>query len=208
MLRSPLPVEPSRGVEPDAVVLDRQDGVRALSRTRRTDRVLRLRVAGDVGEGLARQLHDLVRSRRTGRPRAAASTSTSTLIPDLRLDLLPELAQRLVELPVGEDARPQPEDVVAQVADHPVELVDRALDARRGLGRARHQRRALQPHADREQRLDDAVVELLGDALALLHQPEPPQVGLRSPILDRHRGLVGERLDEPDRLLGRNGARP
>jgi hypothetical protein len=43
-------------------------------------------------------------------------------------ELLDQSLQRLIELAVGQDARAQPEDVVAQVADDPVQLLDGMLN--------------------------------------------------------------------------------
>ena len=110
----------------------------------------------------------------------------------LGLELLPERPQRGVELAVREDPGPKPEDVVAQVADHVVELLDGQVDPLRDLRVARDHRGALEPHPHREQRLDDAVVELLGDPLAVLEQGEPLVRPMKAHVLDRGSGLDRE----------------
>ena len=99
-------------------------------------------VPADVRERLARELHDVGRAARElgghlivdvdDRERRSVRSSNSRR----------ELLQGLVELPVGEDPRPQPEDVVAQVADRAVDVLDRALDAP-----ARSRRRAPSPRS-------------------------------------------------------------
>ena len=71
-----------------------------------------------------------------------------------RLELRAQLADRLAELPVGEDARAQTEDVVAQIADRTVDVLDRVLEPCSDLGVVRERGRALQPHPHGEQRLD------------------------------------------------------
>ena len=58
-------------------------------------------------------------------------------------------------------------------------------------------RDVLQREADRVQRLDDAVVEVLADALALLEHREVLQLLVQAGVVDRDAGMSGERLHEP-----------
>jgi hypothetical protein len=102
----------------------------------------------------------------------------------------------LVEVAVGQDARAQAEDVVAQVADDPVQLLDGVLEAGTQVVVAGQQGRALQAHPDREQGLDGAVVQLLGDPLAVLEHGQPVQLALEPGVLQGDRGLLGEGLDQ------------
>jgi len=70
-------------------------------------------------------------------------------------------------------ARLEPVDGGAQVADRLVELVDEGLDPRRGLVIAPdHGGDPLEPHPRREQALDDGVVQVARDALAVLEEAE------------------------------------
>jgi hypothetical protein len=60
------------------------------------------------------------------------------------------------------------------------------------------------PHPNREQRLDDAVVELLGDPLAILEQCEPLVGPMKAHVLDRRPGLDGK--DDESFLIVLDGA--
>jgi hypothetical protein len=93
-------------------------------------------------------------------------------------ELLDQSLDGLVELAVGEDAGSEAEDVVAQVADDPVQLLDCVLEAAAEVVVAGQQGRALEAHADREQGLDGPAVQLLGDPLAVLEHGQtsgPPR---------------------------------
>src|SRR5437762_13645827 len=83
-----------------------------------------------VGKRLARELDDL------GRATAQACGYGGVDVDfDRRarscLHFLAKNAQGLVQLPIGEDPRPKPEDVVAQIPDHFVELFDGIFDSHR-----------------------------------------------------------------------------
>jgi hypothetical protein len=98
--------------------------------------------------------------------------------------------------------RAQSEDEVADVADRQVEVVDRSLDAPDDLVAVLfHQLRdVLERQPDRVDALDDAVVQVLADALALVDDREALDLLVQARILDGDRGMAGERLDE--RLVG------
>src|ERR1700737_1250653 len=117
----------------------------------------------------------------------------------------PQRAQRLVQLTVGQDARAQPENVVTQVTNHTVDLRDRGLDALALLLIAVKCRR-LQTHADRKERLNDAVVELLGDPLPFVQQADALRLLPGSAVVERHGGLGSERVDELDRGFEEGGS--
>ena len=69
---------------------------------------------------------------------------------------------------------PQREDGPADVLDGPVELVDRPLEAgRRHRGRSATRAALSQAEPDREQPLDDQVVQVASDAVAVLQQVQP-----------------------------------
>src|SRR5512132_1703848 len=180
------------GVEAAAVVVDLQDPAVSFL-VQRHPAGGRLSVAADVGEGLAGQLDHV------GGPAGQLGGRLRVDLGDGQhagalAELLDEVLQRLVELAVGQDAGPQPEDVVAQVADDPVQLLHGVLEAAAELGVAGQQGRALQAHADREQGLDGPVVQLLGDPLAVLEHGQALQLPLEAGVLQGHGGLLGESL--------------
>ena len=133
----------------------------------------------DVRERLVGDLHDVGRLRGQRRCDGRVDVDDRDDL-GLGLELLGQLLQSLAEVSVRQDAGAQAEDVVAQVADRAVDLVDGALEAAGDLRVLGRRRGPLQPHADGEQRLDHAVVQLLRDALPLLEQLEASQVALRA----------------------------
>ncbi len=60
----------------------------------------------------------------------------------------------------------------------------------------------LQRQADRVERLDGAVVEVLGDALALLQHRQLSQLFVHARVVDGQSRMTRERLDEPLVVLG------
>src|SRR6266511_1831802 len=172
------------GVEAAPVVVDLQDGEAAalqagggLPPVQRDPAGGGAGVPDHVGQRLADQLHQVagVRAERGG-----------DLLVDLdhggdaggRGDLVGHPPQHLVDVAAGQHPGPQPEDVAAQVADDPVQLADRAVQPAGDLRLAGARRGRLQAHADREQRLDGAVVQVPGDALALLHDRQAAQLAV------------------------------
>ena len=154
-------------------------------------------MATDIGEGLARQLDHVARlTAQLGRHLRVDLGDGQH--PGALAELLAQALQRLVELAVGEDPRPQSEDIVAQVPDDPVHLLHRVLEATAQLLAGRQRGRALEAHADREQGLDGPVVQLLGDPLPVLEQGQPLQLALEAAVLDGDRGLLGKGLHQWD----------
>ena len=88
----------------------------------------------------------------------------------------------------GEDRRPDP-------LDRRVEIVDRELHSLRGLGIEQTERR-LEREPDREELLDDRVVQIHRDALTVLEQHEVPHPRVQPRVLDRDAGRDSERHDE------------
>ena len=132
---------------------------------------------------------------------------------ELRVDqrVEPELVDERRE--AGDEAAllhqlgPEPEDEVADVADRDVEGVDRAIDAGRRLRRLRgHEvRHVLERQADRVEALDDPVVEVLADALALVDDREPLDLLVQPRVLDGDPRVEREHLDEALILLAELG---
>ena len=92
-----------------------------------------------------------------------------------------------------------------------MEAVDRALDPSLDLVRvvAQELRDVLEREPDRVDVLDDAVVEVLADALALVDDRQPLDLLVQAGVLDGDPGVDGERLDEALIGLGElGGARP
>src|SRR5438034_2005786 len=129
------------GIEPYAVVFDHEH--RAVTIAFEADLGgAGLGVTGDVGEGFAGQLHDVSRvSREAGRQ--SRVDCHLDLLDVSRLELVPKVVKRLLELAIGKDARAQAEDVVAEVSYDSVELIHRPLDPGAGLRVGRDQGRAL-----------------------------------------------------------------
>ena len=88
-----------------------------------------------------------------------------------------------------------------------VEIVHRGLDARhRRVGVGPHEPgRSLQRQAGREQTLDDGVVQIAGDALAVLDQRELLHPGVQPGVLD---GDPGRGREADHELLVDVGERP
>ena len=91
--------------------------------------------------------------------------------------------------------RAEPEDRRPDVLDRLVEVVHRALEPARDVGPDGVLRGALHVQTDREQALDHHVVQVPGDALALLEHREPGTVGLRLGDVQGERELLGEPRD-------------
>ena len=92
-----------------------------------------------------------------------------------------------------------------------MEAVDRPLDASLDLVRivAQELRDVLEREADRVDVLDDAVVEVLADAIALVDDRQAPDLLVQVCVLDGDAGVDGECLDEALIGLGELGcARP
>src|SRR5262245_56992340 len=129
-----------RGVEAAAVVVDLEDRRAAGRRASGGSAPVQRHPAGgglgvpaDVGQGLADDLHQLA---------GVGAERDRDLLVDLDHggdprgggDVLGQPPQGLVDVPAGEHAGSQPEDVAAQVADDPVELADGALQPVGDLG--------------------------------------------------------------------------
>ena len=108
----------------------------------------------------------------------------------------------------AEQLRPQPEDEVADVADRQVEAVDRPLDAPLDLVGilVDELRDVLERQADGVQALDDPVVEVLADPLALVDDGQPADLLVEPGVLDGDPGMEGERLDKALVVLGEFGS--
>ena len=107
-------------------------------------------------------------------------------------------ANPLDERGPGQELRPQAEDEVADVLDREVDRVDRPLDPfRRVLGVLGHELGdILERQADRIHVLDDAVVEVLGDAVTLVDDGQALELLVEPRVLHRDAGVQRERLDE------------
>src|SRR6266851_1003037 len=106
----PIAIEAAPCVEAGPVVFDYEHRIAAGSYQLHL-RMLCIRVTDHVGEGLAGQLHDLVRSAGKSR-RELRIDINHNFRARARLNLLTKDPKRIVELPVGKDSRTQPEDVV------------------------------------------------------------------------------------------------
>ena len=75
--------------------------------------------------------------------------------------------------------------------DRRVEVVDGLVQTRRTTGCYGERHGRLEGQSRGEELLDDVVVHVAGDPLALLEEREPPTVGVRLGSEDGHTGLHG-----------------
>ena len=95
--------------------------------------------------------------------------------------------------PIAAGALGESEDGRADVLDRHVELVDRRLDTPDDLGIAAGQpNRALQRQARREEALDDRVVQISGDPLAVVDERQGLHRAVQPGVVDRHCGGAGQ----------------
>ena len=180
MLRRPLPRGGAVGVGAgtDPVVGDPQD--RSSSTMTSTSTPRRLGVAGDVAQRLAQRGQQLAADRSSTPVSTGPSRSTRGSNPRGPAASRGQRRARGCADPAGDDpGLLEAEDGGADVLDGQVEVVDGrldALDGRVGVG-ADQPDRALQRHPGGEQALDDGVVEVAGDALAVLERAPAPGPG-------------------------------
>ncbi len=159
-------------------------------------------VAGDVAQRLAGDLEELdgglvaeVRERVLG---------TLQLDVDHRVEpeLVGQTGQAAEQADLVEPLGSQPEDEVADLADRQVQPLDRPLDPGPRLVRVvvHELGHVLEREADPVDALDDPVVEVLADPLALLDDRQALDLLVEPGVLDGDPGMEGEHLDE--RLVG------
>ena len=98
----------------------------------------------------------------------------------------------------AQELRPEAEDEVPDVPDRQVEAVDRALDASFDLVRVvpHELGDVLERKANGIDVLDDAVMEVLADALALVDDRQPLDLLVQPGVLDGDPSMDRERLDK------------
>ena len=184
-------------VDPDPVVLDGQRPAGWTVRDQLDGCSAGLRMAYDVAERFARDREKLAGDL-VGR--------LHELIGDAKLEIddrvvpvfFDERRQPADQRPPRQQLGSQTEDEVADVLDGEVDRVDRPLEAIGGLLRVvRHQLGdVLERQADPVQVLDDPVVEVLGDAVALVDDGEAIELLVEPRVLHRDPGVDREGLDE------------
>ena len=143
-----------------------------------------------------------------GRPTAAPPAASAAIELDVDHRVVPELledrGEALQQPDAAQQLGPQPEDEIPDVLDRQVEVVDRPLHAPLDLGGivADELRDVLERQPDRVQALDDAVVEILADALPLVDDGQQLGLLVEARVLDRDARVEGEGLDEPLVVLG------
>ena len=117
--------------------------------------------------------------------------------PELVAVLVGEAQHLVAQAPRRLGATGEAEDRVADLPDDAVEAVDGRIDPlaeRSGRGCSRR----LERHADREELLDDRVVQVSRDPLVLGDDPETLELGAHLAELDGRSGGAGEHLGERD----------
>ena len=104
----------------------------------------------------------------------------------------------------GQELRLEPEDEVADVADGQVEAVDGALDPSLDLVGvlADELRDVLERQSDGVDALDDPIVQVPADALALVDDRQALDLLEQACVLDGDPGMEREGLDEALVVLG------
>ncbi len=169
-------------------------------------------------------VHDL-RARVTGRVRQRLAQHRQQIGHDLRVDAgIDRTVERDVRSQAGplgnlfdqvEDLGAEPgvlmgfqgEDAGPDLADRLVDLVD-GLDEPGPVRLRRARRDGLEHHADREQALDDGVVQVASDAFPIFEPVEQIAVVATAGQLDGERRLAGKGLDDQDLRLAETDARP
>ena len=98
-------------------------------------------------------------------------------------------------LPQPSDSRRravQVEDRSADLLNDVLEIVDTARKSLLHFGRARSGNRPLKREPDGEEALDDVIVQIAGDAVAVCQDAHLAHLALRAGQLPRQRRLVGE----------------
>ncbi len=100
---------------------------------------------------------------------------------------------------IAGESRSEPHDELADIGDRLVDAIDRAVDARERLVGlvGGHRLDLLERQADRVQALDDPVVQVTPDTLALGHDAQRSQPVVKPSVLDRDPGVTGEQLHQP-----------
>jgi hypothetical protein len=156
-----------------------------------------VRVPRYVRERLAGDLHHIGR-RGAGQPRCYLDFNLNRGgNPGSLCEVACELAQRAVDVAVGQNAWPQAEDVVAQIADYAINSLDGIPESLRGRRVIERRRQGLEVHPGAEQGLDHALVKLTRDALALLEYREPVVLVPRAAIFESDGRLSGEGCHQP-----------
>ena len=121
-----------------------------------------------------------------------------------------ERLEALSDARVGGGSWAEPEDEPAQVADRPVQAFDRRLQARSNRRVRDGRSEGLKREGDTEEDLDDPLLQLAADPVAL-GRDRARSKSLSDPLeLERDRRLDAVGLDEPDLRLreGRSADRP
>ena len=193
-------------VEPVPVVLDAQAEPSVSLRPDPDQGARRPGVPRDVAQCL---VDDAEQVRRGGRIGFVAQLVRDQLDVDHRVvaELLDDRGESGQQGRPRQQLRAQPEDEVPDVPDGQVQAVDRALDASLDLVRVvpHELGDVLQRQADRVDVLDDPVVQVLADALALVDDRQPLDLLVQSGVLDGDPGVDGERLDQALVTLGELG---
>ena len=138
---------------------------------------------------------------------AVGSIAVSTSTIELSRTSSARASQRADQIVVVEQLRAEAHDEVADVADRHVEGVDRSVDAGpRLVAILVHELgQVLERQADRVDALDDPVVEVLGDPLALVDDGQALDLFVEPGVLDGDAGVQREHLDERLIVLGELG---
>ena len=179
------------GVEPAAVVPHR-DGQATIVADHVDPGARGPGVTGDVAQRLVDDAQEVARDR-LRRLRRTLADRQLDVHDRVVAELFDECSETSEQRGPAQELRAQPKDEVADVADRQVEGVDGPLDALDDLvgvlgDELRH---VLERQPDGVDALDDPVVEVLADALALVDDGEPVDLLVQPGVLDRDRRHAG-----------------
>ena len=189
-----------RRVEAAAVVLDPQRRMPSVVGSSRRPSPRRARVAGDVAERLVDDAQQ-VRGARAGPARAswpaiASSTSIDRVVPEL-LDDRARGRRRASVPPRSSGRRPKMKLRMSRIVRWRLSIARSTRRSASSGSSCDELRHVLERQAHGVDALDDAVVEVLADPLALVDDRQPLDLLVEPGVLDRDAGVEGERLDQP-----------
>ena len=186
------------GIEADAIVGHDERRSASLA-VERHHKMPRARMARRVAEGLAGEMEELCTVFRREVPSGSGIDVDIDLDEGVVAELLDERDDPGGDVGAVERLRAKAVDEGAQLANRRRERIDGCIDPALSLtGSLRHHfRDVLERERNRVQRLNDPVVEIATDPIALLDDGEVGRLLVQPGIVDRDAGVERKQLDKP-----------